>query len=879
MRAVCTCRLFRALLFMIFTSSPVLGFAGLETVGDSTSTGEAAPAEGVTPPVAVSSQAGAVQDETVQSPALQAFGRLPLAFVENRGQLDRRVAFSIRQGSLSAYFTKDAIVLGLTLQAPAPHRAANPEPGPAGRETRAGANIYLTFEGASPDVAIEGREQLPGRYNFLRGNDPSKWCTSIASYASIRYRGLYTGVDMVVRDGGGRLEYDLLLEPGADVDAITVRCEGGESLRLEADGALILETAAGPLEQPRPCTYELGPDGTRQPVECSYRLLGDDRFGFQVPDRNRAAALVIDPGLVFGTFLGGADDESGWAMALDASGEVLLTGYALSFDFPTTPGAYDTTYNGGYYDAFVAKLSADGATLLYATYLGGAGSDGGFAIALGASGTTLVTGLTSSPDFPTTPGAYDTSHNGDGDAFVARLSADGSSLLYGTFLGGSAYDSGSAIALDASGTAVVTGLTVSSDFPTTPNAYDRSWNGWGDVFMVKLDSSGSTLLYATFLGGYGDDRERALALDAAGAAVITGYTDSADFPTTPGAYDRSWNGWTDAFVAKLDSSGSVLLYGTFLGSAGYDQANAIALDASGAAVVVGYGGAEFPTTPDAYDPTYNGNGDAFLVKLSADGSTLLYGTFLGGWNYDEAYGIALEASGAAVVTGFTSSSHFPTTPGAYDRSMDGWADAFVAKLSADGSSLLYGTFLGGSSGEAGRAIALDASEAAVVTGYTNSADFPATPGAYDTTYNGGDGDAFVVKLDPSVCETAADWSNYGSGWPGTDGVPCLVANSDPSVCLPLSLTLGNSLGANTAGYLFLALSPADLPTPWDGHLLVEPDWVFSLSVPGDGVTLDEEVPCDPALCGFHLYLQVLELDPGASCGVSFTPGLELVLGS
>ncbi|MEW6744914.1 MAG: SBBP repeat-containing protein [Planctomycetota bacterium] len=478
----------RPVLFCLVICAPLL-VSPLHDGGDRT------PPEGVAPQAGLSREVTA--DETVRSSVLESFGRLPLAFIENRGQLDGRVAFSARQGGLRAYFTNDAIVLQLGGHRRAPSPATRRKGLAELEEKIEGANVFLTFEGASPDVVIEGCDELQGKYNYFLGSDPSKWRTNVASYESIRYRGLYPGVDMVVRDHDGRLEYDLILEPGADLDTIEVACEGADSMRVGEGGALILETAAGPLEQPRPCTYAMGPGGAREAVECSFRLLGENRFGFDVPARPHQRALVIDPGLLYGTFLGGSYSDYGY-------------------------GSHD----------------------------------------------------------------------------------------------------------------------------------------WG-------------------------------------------------------------------------------------------------------------------------------------------------------------YGIAVDSSGAALVTGWTSSS-----------------------------------------------------------------DFPTTPGAYDTTFNGGWHDAFVVKLDMRACEGNAAWWNYGSGWPGTNGVPCLIANNDPALCSPLSLTICNSLGLSTSAFLFLGLSAVDLPTPWDGHLLVQPNWVFLLALPtGSSFTLVGDVPCDPTFCGLHLYCQVLELDPGASRGVSFTPGLELLLGS
>ncbi|MEW6743914.1 MAG: hypothetical protein AB1486_14270 [Planctomycetota bacterium] len=806
---------------------------------------------------------------------LQAFGCMPLAFIENRGQLDERVEFSVRQGALQAYFTKQAFVVQLAAHGPL---AESPDVS----QTRAGANVFMTFEGASPDVVIEGCDPLLSRFNYFVGNDPAQWRTNLPSYRSIRYCGLYPGVDMVVRDHEGRLEYDLILAPGADLRDIVVRCEGVESLRVADHGALILETAAGAIEQPKPCTFEIGPSGDLQEVECTYRLRGDDRFGFDAPGHECAMPLVIDPGLVYGTFLGGSGLDDAFAIAVDDSGAAVIAGSTWSSDFPTTPEAYDRSYGGGACcsDGFVAKLSADGSSLVFGTFLGGstAKTDICGAIDVDASGAIVVAGSTESADFPTTPGAYDTSFNGGIDAFVAKLSADGSSLIYATFLGGSGTDGSGDVALDDSGVAVFGG-TGSADFPTTPGAYDGSYNGRLDGFVARLSADGTSLVYGTFLGGSEMDECWDMALDTSGAALLTGDTYSSDFPSTSGAYDTSYNGFGDVFVAKLSGDGTRLLYGTFLGGRDGDHGRGIAVDASGAAVVAGAtGSVDFPTTPGAYDNS--NDGDAFVVKLSEDGSQLIYGTFLGGSSAEEIEAIASDASGVTVM-GVTNSTDFPTTPDGYDTSFDAEFDLFVARMSADGSALLYGTFLGGSGLDSGRALALDAAGAALLTGCTDSPDFPTSSGAYDRSINAGSVDAFVAKLDFLAlhCEAEAVWSNYGPGWPGRHGVPSLFLNRDPALCLVLSLTIGNSLGMKTSGFLFIGVSPQDAATPWGGRLLVEPQWVFSLALPRVGLTIESGLPCDASFCGLRLYLQVLELDSSASHGVSFTPGLELVLGS
>ena len=317
----------------------------------------------------------------------------------------------------------------------------------------------------------------------------------------------------------------------------------------------------------------------------------------------------------------------------------------------------------------MVKLNPAGSGLAYSTFLGGNDYDAGLAIAVDGAGNAYVTGWTYSGNFPTTPGAFDPSHNAYTDAFVVKLNPAGSELAYATFLGGGSMEDGNAIAVDGAGSAYVTGSTGSSDFPTTPGAFDPSLNIHGDAFVVKLNPAGSGLAYATFLGGNDADQGYGIAVDGAGSAYVTGFTNSGDFPTTPGAFDPSHNAYTDAFVVKLNPAGSGLAYATFLGGGSGDEGHAIAVDGAGSAHVTGRtDSSNFPITLGAFDTSHNGNLDAFVIKLNPTGSELAYGTFLGGSDSDYGYGIVVDGAGSAYVTGYTFSSNFPTTPGAFDTS-------------------------------------------------------------------------------------------------------------------------------------------------------------------------------------------------------------------
>jgi beta-propeller repeat-containing protein len=402
--------------------------------------------------------------------------------------------------------------------------------------------------------------------------------------------------------------------------------------------------------------------------------------------------------LVYSTYLGGNRGAAGGGIAVDADGNAYVTGSTTSRDFPTTPEAFQPSFAGGDLDAFVVKLDPTGSALLYSTYLGGTNSltEGGSGIAVDVDGNAYVTGVTRSPDFPTTPGAFQSIFGGGYDVFVTKLNRTGSALVYSTFLGGSAFDYQPRVALGVDGSAYVTGVTQSSNFPTTPQVFQPSYGGQGDAFVTKLAPDGSGLVYSTYLGGFGDDGGSDIAVDAAGNAYVTGSTFSFGpgprFPTTPGAFDTTSGNTYDAFVSKLHPSGSCLVYSTYLGGSDEDRGNAIAVDADGNAFVTGHTrSTDFPTTPGVFQPSIGGVFDTFVTKLNPTGSLLLYSVYLGSMSDDRAFGIAVDAAGNAYVTGMTgdcfnpdcSTNNFPTTPGAFQPNYGGTGDAFVAKFVDD----------------------------------------------------------------------------------------------------------------------------------------------------------------------------------------------------
>ena len=677
---------------------------------------------------------------------LEAYGKLPLYFIENKGQLDPRVRFYVKTSGQTLYFTDEGIVFDLLRGGKETGKATKGEKNdrqPSRGETER-LVFNLMFENAQEGVLIEGLDRQDAGINYFVGNDTSKWKTGIPPYKGVVYKGVYKGIDLKVFGNGKDIEYEFIVNPGGNPDDILLTYNGIEGIATNEEGGLLIATAFGELKETRPYIYQeiegkravagsfeiRSPAGPSQTRRFSY--------GFQVAPYNPSCPLIIDPTLSYSTYLGGSGIDYGYGIAVDGSGNAYVTGKTGYSDFPTQ-NPYQGTYGGGDYDAFITKLSSPGNALSYSTYLGGSSEDQGQGITVDSSGNAYVTGFTRSSDFPT-QNPYQGTIAGESDAFITKLSSSGSDLSYSTYLGGSGVDTGEGIAVDGSGNAYVTGNTLSSDFPTQ-NPYQGTIAGYADTFITKLSSSGSTLSYSTYLGGKSTDCGQGIAVDSLGNAYVTGYTYSSDFPTQ-NPYQETIAGYADTFITKLSSSGSTLSYSTYLGGSGVDTGEGIAVDSSGNAYVTGYTySSDFPTQ-NPYQGTIAGESDAFITKLSSPGNALSYSTYLGGSDLDEGHGIAVDGLGNAYVTGYTRSSDFPTQNPYQGTYGGGDYDAFITKLSSPGNALSYSTYLGGSDLDEGHGIAVDGLGNAYVTGYTRSSDFPT-----QNPYQGaGSYDAFVTKL-------------------------------------------------------------------------------------------------------------------------------------
>jgi hypothetical protein len=460
----------------------------------------------------------------------------------------------------------------------------------------------------------------------------------------------------------------------------------------------------------------------RRDIDCGYRLNDDNTFGFEVRgDYFSELPFIIDPVLSFATYFGGGNSSAAYDVTIDADENVIVTGATASTDFPDT-NALQGTMGGGSWDAFVTKISGDGQSLLYSTYLGGSASDYGYAVVAGSGGSVYVCGRTTSLDFPTQNPIYPA--DSSGDAFVAKLTSDGSALVYGTYLGGSGADYAWDLDLTSDGSAVVVGYTISANFPVL-SAYQAALAGSYDVFVTKINAAGTGLSYSTYLGGGSIDIGQAVKVDASGRAFLTGYTMSGDFPTAaPYQGALASAGKPDLFVSRLTATGNVLSYSSFLGGEGSDYGVDIDLGSDGSIYVLGRSLSFTYPLANAYQTSRRGESDVVLTRLNAAGSSLLFSTYLGGTADEFPGGLAVDNSGRMFIIGHCTSTNFPSVNAFQTAYGGGSGDVFIARFAAGGAQLDYSTYLGGSAGEEGHGIVANNIGYAWIAGSTASADFP-----------------------------------------------------------------------------------------------------------------------------------------------------------
>ncbi len=672
------------------------------------------------------------------------YGRLPLYFVENVGQVHGGSDFYIHGRDKSIYFSQQGLTFALVN---------------GGKRSV----VKLDFVNANPHAKLEGVDRTEAVFSYFSG--PARtWKGGVRSFSSLVYRDLWPGIDLEYSGTVDRMKYSFRLKPGADPSLIQLAYRGANTVTLDAQGELDIQTSSGSFKDAAPVSFQTEPraaGAVKHQIEVATKYWikttsGRAVYGFQVADYDRSRELIIDPAvLIYSGFVGGAGDDAAYSIAVDSARNAYIAGTTSSpqMSFPVVAGP-DLTYNGGSSDAFVAKINPAGTALIYCGYIGGAQSDQAQGVAVDSSGSAYVVGQTFSDQttFPVATGPGLVFSTGGPDVFVTKLNAAGTALVYSGYIGGTSRDFGTGIAVDSLGNAYISGYTESSQqtgFPVVGGP-DLTYNGGIDGFVAKVVPAGSSLAYCGYIGGTEDDYARGIAVDSAGSAYLTGDTASpeASFPVAIGP-DLTFNlGLTDAFVSKVAANGSSLAYSGYIGGPGADVGQGIAIDSSGNAYVTGETNmVGFPIIGGP-DPIFNGATDAFVTKVNAAGSAFVYSGLIGGTGIDRGFGISVDSAGSAYIVGETSShqTSFPVVGGP-QLETNGVLDAFVAKLNSPGSLLIYCGYVGGPGNDYGRGISTDSDGNAYVAGYTEStAGFPVVAGP-DLSFNGGMTDAFAAKIE------------------------------------------------------------------------------------------------------------------------------------
>ena len=752
------------------------------------------------------------------------FGQLPLSFEANRGQTAKNVDFVARGGGYAMFLSPTQATLSLKKSS-----AKTP------------TVVRMNLLGANAKARSKGTEKLPGKANYLLGNDRKQWRTGIETYRKVVYDEVYRGIDLIYYGQQRQLEYDFVVKPGASPQAIQLGFGGAKAVRVEQSGDLILHAHGGEVRWQRPVAYQ-EIKGARRLVDARYELgrVQDKAQGvsFVVGNYDKTRPLIIDPILLYSTYLGGTGNDGANAIAVNSSGDAYLAGETSSLDFPGAQGAAS-----GATDAFVTKLNASGSQVLFSTYVGGAGNDRARGIALNFSNNIYLAGDTASSDFPTQDAAQSAFGGGATDGFDTSLNDTGTEFNYSTYVGGSGADSCNGVAIDFSGNASLIGQTVSPDFPTSNSALQSSYGGGNsDAFVTELDSSGAAL-YSTFLGGSDTDVGTAITIENTGAKIVTGVTASNNFPITSfSAFQSSLAGGTDTFLTRLDTSQSGLsglIYSTYFGGSGDDRA--LALAGSSDFYLTGTTtSSDLPSTGTTFQDTNGGGTDAFIARFNPNTSSsslplfLFYATYLGGSGNDAGRGIAVDDSGNAYVTGDTTSTNFPTqNPLQAAHAADGGLrDAFASKLDSTGSVLNTSTYFGGNGDDSANALVLSSGDL-YLAGITSSGDLPVTSGVAQPTKNAGT-DAFVSKMSFGTSFVVINTNDAGAGSlrqaitdangsPGTDTITFAIPGTGVQTITLLSNLPSIDDPVRVDGYTQPGSTPNTLANGTNAQLMIDID--------------------------------------------------------
>ncbi len=613
------------------------------------------------------------------------------------------------------------------------------------------------------ETVISGENQSITKMNYIKGNDPDKWKSNIPTYKTVNMGEIYDGISLKLKAYTKNVEKIFTINPSIKPDKIQINVKGIETAKVNTNGELELITGKGTIIFTKPIAYQFI-DGHRQDVKISYKIfddcnIGECNYGFMVGNYNLDYELIIDP-MIASTLFGGIDHD-GWNSYahLDSEGNIVVYSRTYSGNFPTTPGAFDETFNGDWCDVYISRFNSDLTELLASTIIGGSDNEFEGEFDISSDGNIYITGRTKSDDYPITPNAYNQIINNGAipsffDTYISCLSADLTTLLYSTYLGMTNGDYGDCLILDSADNVYVTGHTRNYDFPTTPGAFDETYNtqiNAGDAYVSKFDPTLSNLLASTFLGGGRYDRGYSLVFDENEDLYIAGRTNSSGFPTTPNAYqpERAWA--YDFFISKMDNNLTTLYTSTFLGGEdGSEEIPKIKLGIDNCIYLTGTSSSnDYPTTSGAFDETFgqpSGSYDGVVSKLNTDLSELLASSYIGAAYYDECFAIYVDNDLNVYIGGWTQNADFLAHPNGWSTSLED-SEAFIIKLNSNLTERIAGTFIGGSELDIVTSIIEDMDSNILITGIAISSDFPTTPGAYDETHNG-NYDQFITVFDP-----------------------------------------------------------------------------------------------------------------------------------
>lgn len=665
-------------------------------------------------------------------------------FIENKGQWPREVLYLTQMGGLNAWITTKGIQLEFyKIEAinQKDFKDANHNKFDKNEYKTTGQRVGFNFIGNNISLNSEGQHKQTAYKNYLIGNDHSKHAANVALYGQVIVKEIYAGIDIRYYFEKDFLRYDYIVHPGADASQIRFNIDGSDKTYLNSNGELVFTTLFGEAKNTDLYCYT-----KKDEKKVAAKFTNHDgNWSIDLDEYDKNQTLIIDP-LIYSTYIGGNVYEESYSIAVNTSNNAYVCGFTNSANYDIVMGSFQFI-NAGNWDVFVSKLNDDGTGLIYSTYIGGSGSDFAVSNAIDSDNNLYITGYTDSPNYDVTSGAFQMIKGLGFDGFITKLNATGTALIYSSYIGGNDGDYSRSIVIDTSNNAYISGSTYSTNFPTSMGAFQNVAGGLVDIFVSKINAYGSALIYSTYIGTFNNEEGQSIAVDTSGNAYITGRAHFG-FIITPGAFQSVNGGGSDAFIIKLNTAGSALIYSTYVGGNGSDSGYDIALDSFNNAYITGdTESSNYLVSPDAFQNGHEGGfTDAFVTKINASGTQLIYSTYVGGNGDDTAYSIAVDMNDNAYITGLTESTNFDITNGAFQTTNAAGRDVFVTQINPTGTALIYSTYVGGDNNDVGLSIALDTYANGYITGLTWSTDFDTTTGSFQTI-NAGARDLFVFKLD------------------------------------------------------------------------------------------------------------------------------------